>query len=218
MTTADETQPEKEEAFEEAATSEVDLASEAKDKAAEDRTVEDWEALLEFQRNRAENNFTGWQRAQADYANHKRRADQERTDALKYGGAPALGQMLGVADDMDRALSALPITMARMTWIEGIAIIHRKILALLEASGVEEIDAQGKEFDPNVHESIAQADGPEGQVVQVIQKGYQLYDRVLRPTLVQVGNGNVPSGDETEEEADTPEPEEPGSESTEDRE
>lgn len=218
MTTADETQPEKEEDVEGAATSEVDLASEAKDKAPEDRTVEDWEALLEFQRNRAENNFNGWQRAQADYANHKRRADQERTDALKYGGAPALGQVLGVADDMDRALSALPITMARMTWIEGIAIIHRKILALLEASGVAEIEAQGKEFDPNVHESIAEADGPDGQVVQVIQKGYQLYDRVLRPTLVQVGNGNVPSGDETEEAADMPEPEEPGSEATEDRE
>ena len=165
--------------------------AEARDRAPEDRTVEDWEALIAFQRNRAESNFNGWQRAQADYANHKRRADQERAEALRYGSLPALAHVLSITDDLERALNALPLNLTRLTWVEGVVIIYRKMLAMLEASGVTEIEAEGRDFDPSVHEAIAQTDGPEGQVVQVVQKGYQLYDRVLRPSLVQVGNGVV---------------------------
>ena len=220
MTTSDETQPEKPDAAADAPASDGQTReSDAADKAPEDRTVEDWESLLEFQRNRAESNFNGWQRAQADYANHKRRADQERSDALRYGGAPALGQAISIADDLDRALSALPVTLARLTWIEGVVIIHRKLLAMLEASGVQEIEAEGKEFDPNVHEAIAQTDGPEGQVIQVVQKGYELYGRVLRPSLVQVGKGTGPVAEDGpgDDEAN-PEPGETGSETTENRE
>ena len=217
MTTEHEKQPDEEQAAQ-ASDAKATPAAEARDKAPEDRTTEDWEALLEFQRNRAENNFNGWQRAQADYANYKRRADQERADAFKYGGAPTLSQVLSVADDLERALNALPLNLTRLTWIEGVVIIYRKILAMLEASGVTEIEAESKAFDPSVHEAIAQVDGPEGQVVQVVQKGHQMYDRVLRPSLVQVGNGVVPSNNAAEGSEEATEPDTSGDDQTEDRE
>jgi molecular chaperone GrpE len=224
MTSAEEPHPNEQntttdgQAPESAAPESANQESDGKDKAPEDRTVEDWESLIEFQRNRAETNFNGWQRSQADYSNHKRRADQERGDALRYGGAPALIQTLSIADDMDRALRALPIALARLTWIEGVEIIYRKLLATLESSGVKEIEAAGQQFDPNIHEAIAQTDGPEGQVIEVVQRGFMLYDRVLRPSLVQVGNGDVATADEPESDADTTEPEEMVSDTTEDRE
>ncbi len=210
MTTTPENRPDEQEHAAQPNDGDTARHSEARDKAPEDRTVEDWEALLEFQRTRAESNFNGWQRAQADYSNYKRRADQERTDAFRYGSASTLGQILSITDDLERALNALPFNLTRLTWIEGVVIIHRKMLAMLEASGVTEIEAEGKEFDPSVHEAIAQADGPEGQVIQVVQRGYQLYDRVLRPSLVQVGNGVVSENDDQPETEPTTGPDSSG--------
>lgn len=146
------------------------------------------QTALEAQRARADSNMAGWQRAQADFQNYKRRTEQERGEASRYGSAPLLLQCLTTVDDLERAFMALPPSLAQLTWVEGIALIYRKLQTILESQGVREMEAEGQDFDPQLHEAIAQGDGPEGKVVQVVQKGYYLYERVLRPALVQVGN------------------------------
>ena len=89
-----------------------------------------------------------------------------------------------------------------MTWFEGIALIHRKLLVLLDNAGVTPIQAEGQQFDPSFHEAVTHADGEEGKVLAEIQRGYKLHDRVLRPAMVVVGKGK---GKEETKEADAPE-------------
>ena len=138
---------------------------------------------------RADSNLAHWQRAQADFQNYKRRAEQERSDLLRFASAGLLLQILSTVDDLERAIWSIPISLHQLTWVEGIRLIHRKLLAQLENNGVKEIEADGTAFDPTMHEAISRAPGPDGQIIEVLQKGYLLHDRVLRPTLVQVGDG-----------------------------
>lgn len=164
-----------------------DVGSDPAGDAEEEKTP------LETERARADSNMAGWQRAQADFQNYKRRIEQERGEANRYGSAQLLLQCLTTMDDLERAFMALPPSLAQLTWVEGIALIYRKVQTILESQGVREMEAQDQPFDPQLHEAIAQGDGPEGKVVQVVQKGYYLHDRVLRPALVQVGNGTSDS-------------------------
>lgn len=139
---------------------------------------------------RAEDYLANWQRSQADFSNYKRRMEQERSDLMRYSGASVLGSLLSVVDDMERALANIPPQMLTMTWVEGIAIIYKKLIGALETHGVTEIETTGKDFDPHLHQAISQVAGPEGVIVTELQKGYQMYDRILRPSLVQVGDGS----------------------------
>tara|TARA_Y100000590_G_C15525052_1_gene940900 strand:- start:165 stop:713 length:549 start_codon:yes stop_codon:yes gene_type:complete len=166
----------------------------------EDWTPEQWKSAYEEQLEKAESNRSGWMRAQADYQNYKKRIEQDRSDMNRYAVAPILLHCLGVIDDLERAFTALPVELSQLTWVNGIALIHRKMYGILDANGVVEIEAQGKTFDPNLHEAISQAPGKEGEIISVIQKGYQVQDRVLRPALVQVGNGDVVEDQESIEE------------------
>lgn len=156
---------------------------------AEPTGIEALRKSLEEERARAESNLSGWQRAQADFANYRRRVEQERADAARYVGAPVLSQILTSLDDLERALAAVPASLVQWTWVDGVYLIYRKLLTILEAQGIREIPAQGQVFDPLLHEAVLHGQGPEGRVVQVLQKGYSLHDRVLRPALVQVGDG-----------------------------
>jgi molecular chaperone GrpE len=80
--------------------------------------------------------------------------------------------------------------MQALTWLDGIFLIQRKLLAVLQQEGVKEIEAQaGQGFDPNLHEAVAYEGSPdhqEGQIIEVLQKGYMLHDRIIRPALVRV--------------------------------
>jgi len=153
------------------------------------KELSDLKKTLETERARAESNLAGWQRAQADFSNYRRRVEQEKSDQAKYASAPVLSQTLTVLDDLERALAAVPAALAQMTWIDGVYLIYRKLLAILEAQGVREVSAQDQAFDPQLHEAVLHGAGPEGRVIQVLQKGYYLHDRVLRPAMVVVGNG-----------------------------
>ena len=84
--------------------------------------------------------------------------------------------------------------LAGLTWVDGIRLIHRKFQAVLEMAGIQEIDADGHTFDPAIHEAVAQQPGEESKVLSVVQKGYRLGDRVVRPAMVIVGNGTAPAG------------------------
>jgi molecular chaperone GrpE len=147
------------------------------------------QALAEAQE-KAEANLAGWQRAQADFVNYKRRTEREMKESRQYATGALVLDLLPVLDDFERALAAIPEEESQMSWMEGIQAIERKLRATLEAQGVAQIKAVGEPFDPHVHEAVMQAPGEEGMVVEEVQKGYQLHDRVIRPAKVVVGRGD----------------------------
>jgi molecular chaperone GrpE len=133
----------------------------------------------------------GWQRERAEFFNYKKRMERE----LSQGGLNAFGnairRYLDIADDLARALknSNRPLEGNGAIWAEGIDLIHRKLVGAFEADGVKMIDIEGKYFDPNLHEAISNEDSPDhesGQIIDVVQPGYILGERVIRPARVRV--------------------------------
>ncbi len=144
---------------------------------------------LETERSKAEENLDGWRRAVADFANYKKRVERDQVLAQQTATASVVKRYLDIADDLDRALQNRPKEGVGASWAEGIDLIYRKLLALLEAEGVKMVETEGKFFDPNMHEAISHEDSPNhesGQIIGVVQQGYQLGDRVLRPARVRV--------------------------------
>jgi molecular chaperone GrpE len=134
-----------------------------------------------------------WQRTAADFANYKRRTEQEREATLGLANEFLLRKLLVVVDDFDRALAAMPPELQRMGWIEGINAIDRKLKLLLESEGLTPIEAKGKPFDPHEHEAVLSEEtdrAPDGTVLNELQRGYRLRDRVLRPAMVAVARNN----------------------------
>jgi len=144
---------------------------------------------LKEARAQAEANLAGWQRAQADFINYKRRTEQEREETVKFATSELILKILPILDDFERAFAAIPAEETTSHWVQGIKLVERKLKALLESQGVCEINAVGQEFNPNLHEAVAQVEGKEGIVIQQIEKGYKLGDRVIRPAKVCVGRG-----------------------------
>jgi molecular chaperone GrpE len=137
----------------------------------------------------ADEYLDGWQRARAEFANYKRRTEREQAEARDRIAGNTLVRFLGVMDDLERALKDRPSDGEAASWSEGIELIHRKLSALVIAEGVEEILAEGTSFDPVLHEALSHEesdDHGEGQVIEVVQRGYRMGDRVLRPALVRV--------------------------------
>ena len=154
--------------------------------------VEDVEALkqaLAEEKARAEANLAGWQRAQADFINYKRRVEQEKNEISQFANFILILNLLPILDDWERALASIPDDLANLSWVEGIRLIERKLRGVLEAQGLSPITAVGEPFDPNLHEAAMQGKGEEGIVVDELQKGYKFRDRVIRPSKVVVGNG-----------------------------
>ena len=149
----------------------------------------------------AESHLASWQRTQADFVNYKRRAEQDREEIGKFGNVQLLLTILPALDDLDRALGSIPEETVGDGWVEGIRLIERKLRAGLELQGVRPIGAIGEAFDPNLHQAALHASGEEGVVIQEFQKGYMLHDRVIRPSMVVVGNGEEEEGDSDPEDA-----------------
>ena len=164
-------------------------AIEAEQLAPELDDVASLRQALAEEKARAESHLANWQRAQADFINFKRRSEQERDERTKFANATLVLNLLPVVDDLERALASVPTKLAGMTWVDGIRLIYRKLQAILEAQGLSEIKAAGEPFDPYVHEATMHGEGEEGIVVEELQKGYKLHDRVIRPTMVVVGKG-----------------------------
>ena len=144
-----------------------------------------------------------WRRAEADLQNFKRRSEQERADSSRYAGASLILNILPIVDDFERAFQSLDSHVAAMTWFDGVRLIYRKLLALLESAGVKPIKTEGETFDPKFHEAVAHAEGEENKVISEVQRGYTLHDRVLRPAMVVVGKGGEDEGEDDEAEAET---------------
>ena len=171
----------------------------AKAEPAETGTLEE---QLANAKEDAQKYLGNWQRAEADFQNYKRRVEQERSESRRFASAALIINVLPIIDDLERALGSLDARLAGLTWFEGIVLIHRKLLALLDSAGVTPIQTEGQQFDPSIHEAVTHVDGEDGKVLTEVQRGYKLHDRVLRPAMVVVGKGKPsgPSGGETKEE------------------
>ncbi len=149
-------------------------------------------AQLEEEKAKADKYLSNWQRAEADLANFRRRSEQERADLARFGNANLIRKILPVLDDFERAISSIPEDDQSLAWVDGIKLIDRKLRTILEQEGVSNIEAVGREFDPHFHEAVMHegGEGDTDMVVQELQKGYRLHDKVLRPAMVKVGRGN----------------------------
>jgi molecular chaperone GrpE len=151
--------------------------------------VAELEAELGATGQEAAENLAGWQREAADFRNYKRRTDQERDTILGLASESLLRRVLALADDFDRALEAMPRELIRLSWVEGIVAIDRKLRMVLESEGVTPIEVLGKPFDPREHEAVTHeptTSAPDETVIGEIQRGYRIGDRILRPALVSV--------------------------------
>lgn len=128
-------------------------------------------------------------RTQADLQNLRRRNDEERQEMVWQTYAQVMLKLMPVLDDYQHALNEAEKAEQHSEWVQGIALIHKKLLAILENEGLKRIEAEGNPFDPWEHEAIAQqesAEHSEGTVLSVIKEGYKLRNRVLRPAQVVV--------------------------------
>jgi molecular chaperone GrpE len=140
----------------------------------------------------AKDNFDGWQRERADFSNYRRRVERDQQAMTHQITGEVIKKYLAVLDDLDRAMKARPTEGAAATWSNGIELIYRKLQNILEAEGVQRIPAETEEFNPNRHEAISYEDSPDhesGGIIEVVQQGYTLGDRVIRPALVRVARG-----------------------------
>jgi molecular chaperone GrpE len=155
---------------------------------------------------RAQENLDRWQRAQADLANYRRRAQFEREELEEFAANSLVASLLPVLDSFDRAWSTLPGQFRHLTWLSGVAMIHSQLRGTLERIGLLEIEAEGKPFDPTLHEAVDSepGDGPP-HVVAVLQAGYKLHERVLRPALVKVGPKSEAPGPKSDSDEAAPE-------------
>jgi molecular chaperone GrpE len=140
-------------------------------------------ALLRSERDEA---VDRWKRTAADFENYKRRAAREREEYVVLANERLIGELLPVLDDLERALNAAT-EHEEAQLEEGVRLVHRSLAGLLERHGVRPIETDGQ-FDPHVHEALLSqpSEADEGSVIDVIQKGYRLGDRVVRPARVVV--------------------------------
>lgn len=186
-----ETQPEAEAENGEAATSDP----------AEERSAEERLAALEAEFAEQKDRLL---RALAETENLRRRAQREREETAKYAAAGFAKDLLSAADNLRRALDSLPEDEAEdertKSLIAGVAATERELLAAFERHGIRRIDPKGERFDHNFHQAmfeVERRDQPSGTVVEVLQPGYLMHDRLLRPAMVGVAKeGPKPKSDE----------------------
>jgi len=164
-------------------------AKEVEPGVAEIEDIETLKKILTEEKGKAESYLANWQRTQADFINYKRRSEQEKEEIGKFANAMLLLNLLPILDDLERAFTSIPPHLIKLSWVDGIKLIERKLWASLEAQGLSQIKALGEPFDPKLHEAAMHANGKEGIVIEELQKGYKLHDRVIRPAMVVVGNG-----------------------------
>ncbi len=146
---------------------------------------------LEAAQQEAAENMDGWQRAQAEFINYRKRIEREHTRVYEDAAVRVINQFLEILDDLNLALNNCSTDNEGAEWAAGIELIYRKLLTILENEGVEKMEVEGQIFDPNLHEAISQEESPDhesGQIIEVIKNGYMIGERVLRPALVRVAS------------------------------
>lgn len=154
--------------------------------------IADLRAALAQAQAEAVERTSAWKRAQADYENLKRRSGSEVNERVAQAARTLLMELLPVVDNFERAFD-VDRAEDPEAWADGIALIRKDLFHFLERMGVQPIAAEGQPFDPNYHEAVSQAPGPDNEVLQQVRKGYLLGARVLRPAMVVVGQGGAAS-------------------------
>lgn len=146
---------------------------------------------LREQAGKADEYWDKFVRTSAELDNYRKRAQRERLDAIKYANESLLEKLIPIIDNFDMAMAAVQNEQASSsdTLKTGVSMIHTQLKNFLLDAGLEEIDAAGKPFDPNLHEAVQQQETtevPEGHVLKQLRKGYKLQDRLVRPASVIV--------------------------------
>jgi len=139
-------------------------------------------------RSKSDEYLDGWQRARAEFTNYRKRVERDQALMQQTLTGSIVKRYLEIVDDLDRALKNRPQEGEGASWADGIELIYRKLINILESNGVTIMPATAM-FDPNLHEAITSEESdqhPSGEIIEVSQQGYLLSDRVLRPALVRV--------------------------------
>ncbi len=180
----------------------LDAASEPLEDQREDQRedIVASDETLESMREERARYYAGWQRAQADFENLKRRSAQDVRDRVQQSQRAILLDLVDLADDFERAnREAPPADESDDPWRQGVALISQKLHALLAKQQVQQIATIDQPFDPEVHEAVGQLPGRRDEIVAVLRTGYTVGSRVLRATQVMVGDGSVESLDPIEQ-------------------
>jgi molecular chaperone GrpE len=145
---------------------------------------------------KSEEYLENWKRSQADFINLKRRSEQEKLEMGKYANNQLILMLLPVLDDFERAFDSITPQAAKSHWLAGIRLIETKLRDTLKSVGLIPIEALGQPFNPTLHEAVMQGKGLEGVVLQEMRKGYKVFEKVIRPSQVIVGNGEREEIDE----------------------
>ena len=156
-------------------------------------TYDEYDALekeLDSLQAQVEEQQDGWLRTRADFDNYKKRVQRDAQRTQQDAIANIIKVYLVIADDLERALKNKPEGKEDAGWINGIELIYKKLINLIKNQGVELLDVKpGDEFDPNIHEAITQEEHPDfqdGQIIDIVQPGYCISDRIIRPAMVRV--------------------------------
>jgi molecular chaperone GrpE len=130
-------------------------------------------------------------RSQADFDNYKKRAAREKEDAVKYANSSLLQRLVSILDNFELGLAAAKTESEHYPIYSGMILVQKQLNDLLEENGLQAIEAEGKKFDPNLHEAIAHepSGSVEGMVIRQARRGYRFKDRLLRPARVVVSSG-----------------------------
>ncbi len=154
--------------------------------------VTNLETQLDQEKKQAAEYLDNWRRTAAEFQNFKRRAEKDKADYAQYANQRLLKRLLDVLDSFDAGFKAMPESYRHKPWVEGMYAVERQLLQVLEQEGVTPIDTTAREFDPNFHEAMFYEPHPgaaDGQILEELQRGYMLHDRVLRATRVKVAKG-----------------------------
>ena len=128
-------------------------------------------------------------RLRADFENYKRRVQKDKEADYKYRAQSLLSDLLPVLDNLERALAVEATSEEAISLTKGVDMVYRSLVAAVEKEGLESVESEGKPFDPNLHHAVMQEkdeNQDSGIVLQELQKGYKLKDRILRPAMVKV--------------------------------
>lgn len=168
-----------------------DETAQYEEQTDEDSNESEWEILknkvdqLEKEKKAAEDKMY---RIQAEFENFKKRTQKEKEAIQKYKSQDIASDILPALDNFDRALHA-DTQGVNESYVEGVSMVYRQLLDAMKTHGIEVIDAVGEEFDPNLHHAVMQVEDEEKEsntVVEELQKGYMLKDKVIRPAMVKV--------------------------------
>jgi molecular chaperone GrpE len=160
----------------------------AEDESAAAAVLDDLEALRARAQERDEY-LDLLQRTRADFANYQKRNQKEREQERRYWNGPLVLDLLPALDNLERATAAAKQVGETGPLVQGVAMVQSQLLDILKRHGVTPIEALGQPFDPNLHQAVMQQpapDKPPNTVVAVLERGYMLHDRVLRPARVAV--------------------------------